>query len=255
MTPRRRALVTGGSRGIGRGVVLALSAAGFDVAATARTESGLHETVAQSAGTVVALIADIGDTDACAALPSRAAEALGGHVEVVVHAAGISPTSPVGELTLEAWDECLRVNVTAAFLLAREAGPAMVDAGWGRIINIGSLYSRMGPALTVAYTASKHALLGLTRVLANEFVRGGVTANTIVPGWVDTEMTRTEIARAADLRGMSDEKLLKNILRTQPIGRMVTTAEVAALVAFLCSDAAAAITGQAYNIDGGSYQA
>jgi 3-hydroxybutyrate dehydrogenase len=86
-------------------------------------------------------------------------------------------------------------------------------------------------------------------------VRGGVTANTIVPGWVDTEMTRTEIARAADLRGMSDEKLLKNILRTQPIGRMVTTAEVAALVAFLCSDAAAAITGQAYNIDGGSYQA
>src|SRR5262249_39643253 len=133
--------------------------------------------------------------------------------------------------------------------------PAMASAGWGRIVTIGSLYSRFGVARTAAYTASKHALLGLTRVLAAEFAGRGVTANTIVPGWVDTEMVRAEAAPAAASRGTSDEEIVRRFLRTQPIGRMVTPEEVGALVVYLASDAAAPVTGQALNIDGGSYQA
>jgi 3-hydroxybutyrate dehydrogenase len=254
----RRALVTGGSRGIGRGIVLALSAAGTEVVAASRTVEGLEETVAlaEAAGgaRVVALAVDVGDLDACAALPGRATEALGGHPDMLVHCAGIARPGRITDLPLADWEESMRVNVTAAFVLAQAAAPAMSEAGWGRIINIGSLYSRVGAKHAGAYVASKHALLGLTRVLSLELVRDGITANTIVPGFTDTEMVRGEARSVGAARGFDEEEAIKRFLRVQPLGRMVTTDEVGALVAYLCSDAGAPITGQAINIDGGALQ-
>lgn len=250
----RRALVTGASRGIGRGIAVALAEAGHSVALAARDETGLRQTAADASQGPV-LVSDLSDLEACRALPGRAAEALGGPVEILVHVAGIARNGAVGELELAGWDESMRVNVTSLFVMASEILPSMRDAGWGRIVSIGSLYSRFGVSHTAAYTTSKHAVLGLTRVLSAEGVKRGVTANCILPGWVDTEMVRGEAAKVSEARGMPVDEVIKKFLRSQPLGRMVTTAEVGALASFLCSDSGAPITGQAINIDGGSYQA
>jgi NAD(P)-dependent dehydrogenase (short-subunit alcohol dehydrogenase family) len=255
--PQRRALVTGGSRGIGRGSVLALAAAGVDVAAAARTVGGLDATVAAAAdlpGRVVALAADVDDLHRCASLPGEARELLGGHVDVLVHAAGIARPARIVDLSLQDWEASMRVNATAAFVLAQAAAPAMIAAGWGRIVNIGSLYSRTGAKHAGAYVASKHALLGLTRTLSAELIGKGITANTVVPGWTDTEMVRDEADSVAAAQGITADDAIRLFLRGQPLGRMVTIDEVGALVAYLCSEAAAPITGQALNIDGGSIQ-
>ena len=249
----RRALVTGASRGIGRGIAVALAEAGHTVAVAARDEAGLEQTAA-AAGDGPVLPSDLSDLDACAALPGRAAEALGGDVEILVHVAGIARNGAIGSLSLADWDESLRVNVTSLFAMAGETLPRMREAGWGRIVTVGSLYSRFGVAHTAAYTSSKHAVLGLTRVLSAEGVKYGITANCILPGWVDTEMVRGEAQKVSDARGTPPEDVIKKFIRNQPLGRMVTTAEVGALAAYLCSAAGAPITGQAVNIDGGSYQ-
>jgi NAD(P)-dependent dehydrogenase (short-subunit alcohol dehydrogenase family) len=250
----RRALVTGASRGIGRGIAVALAEAGHTVAVAARDEDGLKATSA-AAGDGPVLVSDLSDLDVCAALPGRAAEALGGDVEILVHVAGIARNAAIGKLSLADWDESMRVNVTSLFAIAGDTLPKMREAGWGRIVTIGSLYSRFGVAHTAAYTSSKHAVLGLTRVLSAEGVKYGVTANCILPGWVDTEMVRGEAQKVSDARGTPPDEVIAKFIRNQPLGRMVTTAEVGALAAYLCSDAGAPITGQAVNIDGGSYQA
>jgi NAD(P)-dependent dehydrogenase (short-subunit alcohol dehydrogenase family) len=257
MTPRR-ALVTGASRGIGRGVAVALAGEGHSIAVAARDAAGLEETVARclaaGAPVAVALPSDLGDLAAMDALAGRAEDALDGPVEILVHCAGIARNGAIGTLPLEEWEASMRINVTALFVLAGRIAPAMAEAGWGRIVSIGSLYSRFAVARTAAYSSSKHAVLGLTRVLAAEFVKDGVTANCIVPGWVDTEMVREEADKAAAARGVEQDVILRKFLSGQPLGRMVTTAEVGALVTYLCSEVAAPITGQAVNIDGGSYQ-
>lgn len=255
----RRSLVTGASRGIGRAGALALASAGHDVVVTARSLDGLDRTVelaaeSGAAGRILPLTCDVDDLDDTASLAPRAADLLGGPIEILVHCAGIARPARVTDLTLADWDSSMRVNVTSAMLLAQACVPAMTDAGWGRIVGIGSLYSRMGAQFSGAYAASKHALLGLMRVLAMELATKGVTANTVVPGWTDTEMVRAEAENVAAARGFSPEEAVRRFLRMQPLGRMVTPDEVGALIGYLCSEAAAAVTGQAINIDGGSLQ-
>jgi NAD(P)-dependent dehydrogenase (short-subunit alcohol dehydrogenase family) len=258
MSSGHRALVTGASRGIGRGVAVALAGAGHSVAATARSADQLEETVARAraagAPTAAALPFDAANPPAAVELADRATEALDGFPDIFVHCAGIARNGPMGSLSLAEWEESVAVNVTSAFVLASSLGPKMAQAGWGRIVTIGSLYSLFAVARTAAYSSTKHALLGLTRVMSAEWVKHGVTANLIAPGFVDTEMVASEAAAAAEARGTSADEIIKKFLRIQPLGRMVTTDEVGALVAFLCSDAAAPITGQSINIDGGAYQ-
>jgi NAD(P)-dependent dehydrogenase (short-subunit alcohol dehydrogenase family) len=249
----RRALVTGGGRGIGAAIAVALADAGHRVAVTARSEAQLAQVAERSGG--VALAADLADAGAAERVADRAEEALGGPVDVFVHAAGIAENGPLESIRLEAWERSFAVNVTAAFVIGRRIGPAMKERGWGRILTVCSVYSRMGVARAAAYTASKHALLGLTRAMAAELVAGGVTANAIVPGFTDTEMVREQAAEIGSARGVEPEEIARRFLRAQPLGRMLDVEEVAALAAYLCGDAAAGITGQAINIDGGAYQA
>ena len=252
------ALVTGASRGIGRGCALSLAAAGHDVALAARSLDGLEETAAAAeragASRAVALQADLSDPESCRAVAADATTALGRSPDILIHCAGVALNGAIGTLSLEDWNLSFAVNVTSAFVLAGELAPAMKEAKWGRIVTIGSLYSKFAPGHTAAYSSTKHAILGLTRVLSAEFVKHGVTANTLLPGFVDTEMVSGEVQKAAEATGKSEEEILKKFLRIQPLGRMISTEEVGALVTYLCSDAGAPITGQAINIDGGAYQ-
>ena len=144
---RHRALVSGASRGIGRAVALALSREGHDVAVCSRSQSGLAETVAraeEAGGRVTALAADVSVLEVCRGLPARTIEALGGPADIFVHCAGIARPARLVDLSVEDWEESMRVNTTSAFVLAQTLAPAMIEQGWGRIITIGSLYSRMG---------------------------------------------------------------------------------------------------------------
>ena len=251
----RRVLVTGGGRGIGRGIGEALAVRGHHVAFASRTASEVLAAAEEAGNGAVGLAVDLDDLGAAAELGLRAAHALDGPIDIYVHAAGIAANGAIGRLSLDDWERSFRINVTSAFVIASELVPGMAAAGWGRIVTVCSLYSRFAVGHTAAYASSKHALLGLTRVLAAEFVTQGVTANAIVPGFVDTEMVRGELAKAAEARGLTEEEVLERFLRPQPIGRMVSVAEVGTLAAYLCSEAAAPITGQAIDIDGGWYQA
>ena len=207
-------------------------------------------------GKISALPADLADLDRCRAVPGEAEALLGGHINVLVNNAGVSLPGPTPTIPFEDWELSMRVNVTAPFLLCQATLPAMAADGWGRVISIGSLYSRFGVPLAAPYTASKHAILGLTRVISQEFARKGVTANTLAPGFVDTEMVRDEAIRVGTKHGLTPEETLKRFLRNagQAIGRTIEAEEVAALVTYLAGEAAAAITGQVINVDGGAHQ-
>lgn len=261
MTPSgetRTVLVTGASRGIGRGIAVAMAEQGHTLVLSARSAAGLEETASAvsdaGASGVAAVSADLSDPADCESLVQRATEAVGSPPLVVVHCAGITENAAVEDMTLEAWNLAFQVNVTSALQIAGKAVPAMKDVGWGRFIAIGSLYSRMGVAHTAAYTSSKHALLGLVRVLSAELIGKGITANALLPGFVDTEMVRSEAQAVADSRGMDFDTVIKKFLRIQPLGRMVTVEEVGALAVYLASDAGAPIAGQGINIDGGAMQ-
>jgi NAD(P)-dependent dehydrogenase (short-subunit alcohol dehydrogenase family) len=254
----RSALITGASRGIGRGVAVALARNGFDLALAARHLEGLEDTAAAAAevgeGRTEPIAVDLSRTDECFRLAATASEVLGRAPDVFVHCAGIAPHGPIGQLSLTDWQETQQINVTSAFILASELGPLMAAAGWGRFVTIGSLYSRLGEKNMACYAASKHAILGLTRVLAAEYATKGVTANTLTPGYVDTDMVRDGAEFVASKAGLTPAEVVQRFLRVQPVGRLITIEEVGALVAFLCSDDAAPITGQAIGIDGGAYQ-
>jgi NAD(P)-dependent dehydrogenase (short-subunit alcohol dehydrogenase family) len=253
------ALVTGASRGIGRGVALALAGLGYDVALVARGVDATERTAAAArdggAPRAIAIAGDLTDARFCEQVPAQAREALGRSPDVLVHCAGVARNGAIGELSLADWETSMSINATAAFVLASELGPEMAAAGWGRIVCIGSLYARFGVARTAAYTASKHALIGLTRAIAAEYAKKGVTANAVIPGFVDTDMIREQVDQASAARGLSHDQVIARYLEAQPIGRLIAVDEVAALVAYLCGDAAAPISGQAIHVDGGAYQA
>jgi NAD(P)-dependent dehydrogenase (short-subunit alcohol dehydrogenase family) len=248
----RRALVTGGSRGIGRAIVARLAADGVHVVAVGRDRDALDAVVAAApdhGGRVEAAHCDVTDEDAVAELFAWA-----GPVDVVVPNAGVSASAPVERTTLADWDRQLRVNATGVFLTTRAALPAMRDRGRGRIVVVASVASLHGSRYISAYTASKHAALGFVRSVAAEVAGTGVTANAVCPGYVDTAMTDRSVANIVDLTDHDDESARRALERQQPLGRLITPDEVAAAVAYLASEAAAPVNGQALVLDGGGIQ-
>lgn len=247
----RRCLVTGAGRGIGAAVARRLSADGHQVALTARSGDELAALAAQLPGPSLVVPADVTDPDAAERVFAAVEEAWG-PVEVLVLNAGAAVTAPVHRTTDADWAHMLELNLTAPFRMLRRAVPPMKAGGFGRIVAIASTAALRGEPYIAAYAASKHGLLGLVRTAALELATAGVTVNAVCPGFVDTPMTDGNIEQIGATTGRPLDEVRATLAARQPIGRLITAAEVADAV-LLCVGSAA-ITGQALSVDGGAIQ-
>ena len=177
-----------------------------------------------------------------------------GAVCVLVNNAGVSMSAPLHRTSLADWNHAFAVNATGAFLCTRAVLPGMRDRGWGRIVTIASTSSHAGAPYIAAYAASKHAVLGLMRVVASEVAGTAITANSVCPSFVRSEMTDRSIANIIERTGRSADEAEEALASQSALGRLIEPAEVAAAVAYLCSDAAAAVNGQSIILDGGTIQ-
>lgn len=249
--PGVRALVTGGSRGIGRAVAGALTAEGALVAVASRGVDELSRVIEREEATL-AIPLDVTDEAACAGAVRRCEEELGG-IDVLVHGAGVAASGRFTRLETSTWREVMAVDLDGPFFLTRAALPGMLERGAGAVVAIASIAARVGAPYVAAYTAAKHGLLGLMRALAAEHARSGVTFNCICPGYVETPMTERTVAAIVERTGRGREEALR-ALHT-PQGRLVAPDEVAALCVLLASREGRSINGQAIVVDGGQVQA
>jgi NAD(P)-dependent dehydrogenase (short-subunit alcohol dehydrogenase family) len=228
----RVVVVTGGTRGIGRAVAERFEAAGDQVVAVGRKDC------------------DVTDEAQVSSLFERV-----GAVDVLVNNAGYSWSAPLGRVTLEDWRTHLDVNATGAFLCTRAVVGGMIERGSGRVVTVASTLGRAGARYTAAYTASKHAAVGLMRAVAAEVAGTGVTANAVCPAFVRTDMTRRSVERIVATTGRAEDEAQEALVATFPLGRLLEPEEVAFAVAFLAAPEAAAINGQTLVLDGGGLQA
>jgi NAD(P)-dependent dehydrogenase (short-subunit alcohol dehydrogenase family) len=250
--PERVALVTGASRGIGCATALALARAGHRVVALARSADLLERLAAEEPG-IVPLEASIDTPEGCAGV-IEAARNLAGPPTILVNNAGRGGwhDRPIWEQDREGWRASMAVNLDAPFELTRGLVGGMVEAGWGRIVMISSTAGQVGAPSMAPYCASKHGVIGLMRSVAQDVARHGVTCNAILPGWVRTEMADRDAEQEGARRGITAEQIWAERAAESPAGRVVTPEEVADVVTYLCSGAAAALNGEAITVSLGS---
>jgi ketoreductase len=250
---RRVALITGAGRGIGRAIALAFAHEGARVALTARTAAELDEVVGKiraAGGEAVAFASDLAAPGEPQLVVRETAAALG-PVEILVNNAGIGSSSdpkPVVNFDDNFWELTLRLNLTVPYLLCKAVLPGMLARRWGRIVNVASINGKIGSLHGAAYAASKHGLLGLTRTLALEVAKDGITVNAVCPGPVHTVMNDRRLEYDAERRGISVAELEQSLT---PIGGRLEPEDVAPLAVYLASDEARMVTGQALNVCGG----
>ena len=241
----RRALVTGGGRGLGRVIAQAFAEAGADVAVAGRTpevcQDAAREIAAATGRRTLALAADVAQTADVERLVREVQDGLG-PIDILVNNAGLNIRGPVEELGESDWDTVLGTNLKAPYLCARAVGPGMCERGWGRVINLGSILSVVGISGRVPYASSKAGVLGLTRVLALEWAKRGVTVNAICPGPFATDMNR---------QLLTDPVKYQAFVEKIPLGRWGELHEITGAAVFLASDAASFVTGSALFVDGG----
>ena len=252
MTPAlegRHAVVTGGGRGIGLAIATALAAEGARVTLLGRDEARLNKT----AGTLPIAQAVRCDVTSEASVDAALDQATRdfGPAAILVNNAGAAESAPLARTSLELFRRMLDVNLVGTFLCSRAALPDMLDAGFGRIVNVASVAGLKGAAYVSAYCAAKHGVIGLTRALAMETATKGITVNAVCPSYTDTDMTRRAIANIIEKTGRSAAEAEAELVRKNPQGRLIRPEEVAATVLWLCAPGTEAITGQAIAVAGG----
>ena len=236
----RVAIVTGGTRGIGEAISLALREQGFIVAANyGGNEAKAAEFTAQTG--IAAYKWDVGDHQACLDGCARV-EAVLGPIDVVVNNAGITRDAVLHKMSFDDWNEVMRINLGGCFNMAKACFPGMRERGWGRIVNIGSINGQAGQYGQVNYAAAKSGIHGFTKALAQEGAKFGVTVNAIAPGYIDTDMVAAV-----------PPPVLEKIVAKIPVGRLGQASEIARGVVFLCSENAGFVTGSTMSINGGQH--
>ena len=247
----KTAFVTGASRGIGEAIVRRFAAEGARVALAARNESAcgkIASEIERQGGEAIALRCDV---TVASSVSGAIAATVGrwGRIDILVNAAGLGGPTPLGDPDDSRWDTIIATNLTAVFRITRAASPH-IPAG-GRVLNLSSVVGRFGVAGLAAYSASKHGVIGLTRTFALELAPRQITVNALVPGWVETDMARDGFRRLGEAKGGGEEEGRRMAAAMAPLKRVLDPEEVAGLAAYLASDEARSITGQAITIDGG----
>jgi 3-hydroxybutyrate dehydrogenase len=238
----RTAVVTGGASGIGRACVRRLAEAGAHVIVVDISADGAKEAAAEAGGEF--RVADLSDPGVVDDLRLTA--------DVVVNNAGMQHVAPVHEFPAEEFSRIMRVMVEAPFRLVRQVLPGMYERGWGRIVNVSSVHGLVASPYKVAYVTAKHAIEGMSKVIALEGAEHGVTSNCVNPSYVRTPLVENQIASQAAAHGLSEGEVIERImLEPAAIKRLLEPAEVADLVAYLCSEQASFMTGASVPIDGG----
>jgi 3-hydroxybutyrate dehydrogenase len=250
------AVVTGSTSGIGLGIAEGLAAEGADVvlngfgdaAEIERIRAGLAD---RHRVRVLYSAADMSKTADIEAMIQLTRRELG-RLDVLVNNAGIQHVAPIDEFPLDKLEAIIDINLNAAFKAIHFGLPLMKANGWGRIVNITSAHAHVASPFKSAYVAAKHGLLGLTKAVALEVAEQGITCNAVSPGYVLTPLVQKQIPDTAKARGISEEAVIRDVLlAAQPTRQFVTTEQIAATTLFLCSDAAASITGTSISVDGG----
>ena len=250
------ALVTGSTSGIGLGIARELARAGADIVLNGFGDpvqiAALRTAIAQEFAVRVAYsAADISKPEEIAAMVSQAQKEFGS-LDILVNNAGIQFVANVEDFPTEKWDQIIAINLSGVFHGMKAAIPAMKSKGWGRIINIASAHGLVASGQKIAYVAAKHAVVGATKVAAIELANAGITVNAICPGWVLTPLVQRQLEDRARQEGTDVETQKKKMIaEKQPMHQFSTPEAIGGLAVFLCSDAAATITGTPLSIDGG----
>jgi len=247
MSATRHALVTGGGRGIGRAAAIALARAGARVTVTARTRAEVAAVAGEIGGGFVAASADT--VEGCTAIVEEA-ETGSGPIDILVCSAGIGGwgEAPIWALTDERWRATLATNLDGPFYLSRLVTPGMIERGFGRLVFVSSTAGEVGGPEQPAYCASKHGVIGLMRAIAQDVIPFGVTSNAVLPGWVRTRMADDDVADESRRTGRSPEEIWAAHAAEYAAGRVLEPEEVAAAIAFLCSDGASGVNGEAMRV-------
>jgi 2-deoxy-D-gluconate 3-dehydrogenase len=238
----RAALVTGGNGGIGLGMARGLAQAGATVVVVGRDAAKNESALRQLGGKAFAAQCDLTDAQACRAAVDQAAQRLG-RLDILVNNAGTNIRKAPQDYTLEEWRQVLDTNLTSAFVAAQAAWPHMKRAGGGKIVNIGSMMSLFGASFAAPYGASKGGIVQLTRSLAAAWAKDNIQVNAVLPGWIDTELTRRARKEVDGLH--------ERVLARTPAGRWGEPQDLAGVAVFLCSKASDFVTGTAIPVDGG----
>ena len=244
----KHAFITGGGTGIGLAAARLLAEQGVRLTLAARNFARVEE--AASTLDAHAVSVDVSNETSVEAAIDAARSRFGG-IDILINNAGITPSAPLHKTTLAMWNEVLAINLTGAFLCTRAALPDMIERKWGRVVNIASIAGLMGDMYISAYCASKHGMIGMTRALAKEVARHGITANAVCPGYVETDIVTRAAENIAAKTKLNEDEARASLYAGNPQGRLIQPDEVASMIGWLCSDGAAATNGAALPISGG----